>query len=293
MSDIAARPSDLIEQIRAAGGTRMNGPSALTSDWRRGAALTWTLAYLEFRLKFFGSVLGYLWQLGRPLLMFGVYFVIFTEVVHLGQGVKYYAAMLLASIMLFQFYAEVTAGSVQAVLNRENLVRKIHFPRIVIPLSVVTTGALNLAVNSIAIVVFMAIQGVPVRLSWLVLIPALAMLLIFITGLSMLLSALFVKYRDVQPIWDVVLQAGFYASPILYPIETVSSSWARTLIMCNPLSTVIQQIRHSVFDKAAPSAADAIGGAPLLAIPIGITVGLFALGFWVFNRTAPEVAENL
>jgi ABC-2 type transport system permease protein len=292
VSEVSA-PRDLVEQIRAAGGTRMTGPSALTGDWRRGAALTWTLAYLEFRLKFFGSVLGYLWQLGRPLLMFGVYFVIFTEVVHLGKGVKYYAAMLLASIMLFQFFAEVTAGSVQAVLNRENLVRKIHFPRIVIPLSVVTTGALNLAVNSIAIVVFMVIQGVPVRLSWLVLIPCLGMLLLFVTGLAMLLSALFVKYRDVQPIWDVVLQAGFYASPILYPIETVSAQWAKVLIMCNPLSTVIQQIRHSVFDAAAPSAATAIGGAGRLAIPIGITLGLFALGFWVFNRTAPEVAENL
>jgi ABC-2 type transport system permease protein len=285
--------SALVEEIRAAGGTRMTGPSALTGDWRRGAALTWTLAYLEFRLKFFGSVLGYLWQLGRPLLMFGVYFVIFTQVVNLGNDVKYYAAMLLTSIMIFQFYAEVTGGSVGAVLNRENLVRKIHFPRIVIPLSVVTTGALNLAVNSIAIGVFMVIQGVPVRLSWLVAIPVLGMLFMLVTGLAMLLSALFVKYRDVQPIWDVVLQAAFYTSPILYPIETVSSDFLRKLIMCNPLSTVVQQIRHSVFDRAAPSAASALGGAVWLVIPIGITVGLFVLGFWVFNRTAPEVAENL
>jgi ABC-2 type transport system permease protein len=283
----------MVEAIRAGGGTRMSGPSALTGDWRRGAALTWTLAYLEFRLKFFGSVLGYLWQLGRPLLMFGVYFVIFTEVVDLGNDVKYYAAMLLTSIMLFQFFAEVTGGSVGAVLNRENLVRKIHFPRIVIPLSVVTTGALNLAVNSIAIGVFIAIQQVPVRLSWLVAIPALGMLFVWITGLAMLLSALFVKYRDVQPIWDVVLQASFYTSPILYPIETVSSDFLRKVIMCNPLSTVVQQIRHSVFDRAAPSAADALGGPIWLAVPIGITLAVFVLGFWVFNRTAPEVAENL
>jgi ABC-2 type transport system permease protein len=285
--------SAMVEAIRAAGGTRMTGPSALTRDWRRSVALTWTLAYLEFRLKFFGSVLGYLWQLGRPLLMFGVYYVIFTAVLHLGEGVRFYAPMLLAGIMLFQFYGEVTGGAVGAVLARENLVRKIHFPRIVIPLSVVTTGALNLAVNAIAVGVFMAIQGVPLRLSWLVLVPMLAMLFTLVTGLAMLLSALFVRFRDVQPIWDVVLQAGFYASPILYPIEAVNIEWARKLIMFNPLSVVIQQIRHSVFDKAAPSAADAIGGAPWLAIPLGITVGLFALGFWVFNRMAPHVAEEL
>jgi ABC-2 type transport system permease protein len=285
--------SELVEQIRAAGGTRMTGPRAVTGDWRRGAALTWTLAYLEFRLKFFGSVLGYIWQLARPLLMFGVYYVIFTVVLHLGKGVKFYAPALLANIMIFQFFAEVTGASVGAVLNRENLVRKIHFPRIVIPLSVVVTSALNLGLNFIAVGVFMAIQGVPVRLSWLVIFPMLAMLFVLVTGLAMLLSALFVRFRDVQPIWDVVLQAGFYASPILYPIESVSAAWAVHLIMCNPLSVVIEQIRHSVFDPAAPSAADAIGGWPYLAIPVGITVATFALGFWVFNRTAPEVAENL
>src|SRR3954447_11682803 len=177
--------SALVDAIREAGGTRMRGPAALTGDWRRTGALTWTLGYLEFRLKFFGSVLGYLWQLGRPLLMFGVYYVMFTQVLHLGNGVKYYAPMLLASIMLFQFYAEVTGGSVGAVLNRENLVRKIHFPRIVIPLSVVVTGALNLAVTSLPIGIFMIIQGVPVRLSWLVAIPVLGMLFVLVTGLAM------------------------------------------------------------------------------------------------------------
>jgi ABC-2 type transport system permease protein len=285
--------SELVEEIRAAGGTRMTGPRALTGDWRRGAALTWTLAYLEFRLKFFGSVLGYIWQLARPLLMFGVYYVIFTQALHLGQGVKYYAPALLANIMIFQFFAEVTGGSVGAVLNRENLVRKIHFPRIVIPLSVVVTSALNLGLNLIAVGVFMVIQGVPVRLSWLVVFPIGGMLFTLVIGLSMLLSALFVRFRDVQPIWDVVLQAGFYAAPILYPITSVSKEWAAHLIMCNPISVVVEQIRHSVFDPAAPSAADAIGGWVYLSIPIGLTLLAFVLGFWVFNRTAPEVAENL
>ena len=137
-----------------------------------------------------------------------------------------------------------------AVLTRENLVRKIHFPRIVIPLSVVVTSMLNLAVNSIAIAVFMAAAGVPVRASWLVMIPLLGFLLVFATGLAMLLSALFVKYRDVQPIWDVVTTAAFYATPILYPIERVEIPWARELIMCNPLAVVVQQMRHSVFDPS-------------------------------------------
>ncbi len=287
--------SSATEAIRAAGGTRITGPAALTGDWRRAAHLTWTLAVLEFRLKFFGSVLGYLWQLGRPLMMFGVYYVVFTKFVKLATDVPFYPPLLLAGIMLYQFFAEVTAGSVGAVLNRENLVRKIHFPRIVIPLSVVLTAAFNLMVNSVAVGVFMAWQGVPVRASWLQMIPVMFLLFVFVTGLAMLLSALFVRYRDKQPIWDVVLQALYYATPILYPIDKLQNvpEWVPKAIMYNPLSVIVEQMRHAVFDPNAPSAAEAIGGYAQLMVPIGIMFATFGLGFWVFNRTAPEVAENL
>jgi ABC-2 type transport system permease protein len=290
--------SAAVEAIRAGGGTRITGPAALTGDWRRAAHLTWTLAVLEFRLKFFGSVLGYVWQLMRPLLMFGVYYVVFTQVVQVGTDVKYYPPLLLAGIMLYQFFAEVTSGSVGAVVGRENLVRKIHFPRIVIPLAVVLQAIFNLGVNMIAVGAFMAIQGVPLRLNWLAVVPATGMLLVFVTGLAMLLSALFVRYRDVQPIWEVIVQAAFYATPILYPIEKLSDSgnipeWGAKLVMCNPLAVVVQQVRHSVFDPSAPSPADVLGGVAMLAIPIAITLATFALGFYVFNGSAPEVAENL
>ena len=281
-----------VDAIRAAGGKRIKGPSAFTGDARRALHLTWTLAYLEFRLRFFGSVLGYIWQLGRPLLMFGVLYVVFVEIVDLGAGVPYYASALLTAIMLYQFFGEATGGAVAAVLSRENLVRKIHFPRIVIPMSVIVAAILTLAVNSLAIAIFIIAQGVPLRVNWLAAIPALGLLLVFVTGLAMLLSALFVRYRDVQPIWDVILQASFYATPILYPITDAPDS-IEPVIMASPLAAVIQQIRHSVFDPSQPSAADAMGGPLWLLIPIGIGVGTFLLGFWVFNRTAPAVAEEL
>ncbi|MEJ7893758.1 MAG: ABC transporter permease [Solirubrobacteraceae bacterium] len=281
-----------VDAIRAAGGRRIKGPTALTGDTGRAINLTWALAYLEFRLKFFGSVLGYLWQLGRPLLMFAVMYVVFVKVLKQGAGVAYYASTLLMGIMVYQFFGECTGGAVSSVLDRENLVRKIHFPRIVIPLSVVVASSLTLAVNAVAVGFFMVIQGVPVRVSWLGVLPALALLLVTVLGLSMLLSALFVRYRDVRPIWDVTLQAAFYATPILYPIELVPESF-RAVLMASPLATVIQQIRHSVFDPSAPTPAEALGSAWLLAVPIGIGVGLLVLGFWVFNRTAPVVAEEL
>src|SRR3954452_10657550 len=228
--------SAMVEAIRAAGGTRMTGPAALTGDWRRAAALTWTLGYLEFRLKFFGSVLGYLWQLGRPLLLFGVYYVVFTQFVNLGTGVPFYAPMLLTGIMLYQCWAEVPGASVRSVVDRENLVRKIHFPRIVIPLSVTLAGLLNMALNLIAVGVLIELADVPWRWSSLQLIRILGLLITFAFGLAMLLSALFVRYRDVQTIWDVVTMAAFYATPILYPLESVKIEWAREVIMYNPLS---------------------------------------------------------
>jgi ABC-2 type transport system permease protein len=282
-----------LDAIRAAGGQRIQGPAAITGDWRRAMHLTWTLAYSEWRLKFFGSVLGYFWQLGRPLLMFGIYFVIFTKFVDLSGDAPYYAPTLLASIMLYQFFSEVTGASVGAVVNRENLVRKIHFPRIVIPLSVVLQATFNLALNIIVVGIFMALAGVPVRLGWLWMIPLFGFLLIFVTGLSMLLSALFVRFRDVQPIWDVVTLALFYATPILYPLERVDVAWGRDLIMLNPLAVVVQQMRHSVFDPGAPGAAAAAGAPWHLLLPIGLALSVFIVGFWVFNRTAPSVAEDL
>jgi len=282
-----------LDAIRAAGGTRIQGPAALTGDWRRAVALTWTLAYSEWRLKFFGSVLGYFWQLGRPLLLFGIYFVIFTKFVNLSGDQPFYAPTLLMGIMLYQFFAEVTNASVGAVVGRENLVRKIHFPRIVIPLAVVLGATFNLLINMVAVGIFMAAAGVPVRASWLWFFPCLLFLLVLVTGLAMLLSALFVRFRDVQPIWEVVTLAMFYATPILYVLETVSVEWGRDIIMLNPLSVVVQQLRHAIFNPDAPSAAAAAGAEWHLLFPIGITLLVFVLGFRVFNRSAPSVAEDL
>jgi ABC-2 type transport system permease protein len=282
-----------IEAIEQAGGQRITGPGALSGGWRRMLHLAWTLAYLEFRLKFFGSVLGYFWQLARPLMLFGVYFVVFTQFVDIAGDVQYHAQTLLMGIMLYQFWGEVTGSSVRAVLERENLLRKIHFPRVVIPLAATITGLLNLSVNMIAVVGFIVLGGVPWTWSFLQFFPVLGFLVVFTFGLGMLLSALFVRYRDVQPIWDVVVMAAFYATPILYPLEAVQIDWAKELIMFNPLAVVVEQLRHAMFDPSAPNAVDAIGGWLPLMVPLGIVTGTAVLGFWYFNRTAPGIAEEL
>ncbi len=271
----------------------MRGPSALGGDPRRFWTLTWTLAVLEFRLKFFGSFLGYFWQLMRPLLLFGVLYFVFTELVRLGGGVKNYPVTLLMGIIIYTFYAEATGTSVGSVPDRESLVRKVHVPRLVIPLSVVLTTFLNFVLNFVVVLIFVLASGIEPRWSWLEIFPLILALGLLSTGIGTLLAALFVRYRDVKPIWDVVLQISFYGSPILYPIEKVDDEALRRLILCNPLAVIVQQARHAIIDAGAPSAAEAMGGAVWLLIPLTVLIGVCALGFFVFDRSAPHIAEEL
>jgi ABC-2 type transport system permease protein len=271
----------------------MRGPSALGGDPRRFWTLTWTLAVLEFRLKFFGSVLGYFWQLMRPLLLFGVLYFVFTQLVRLGGGVKNYPVMLLMGIIIYTFFAEATGTAVASVPARESLVRKVQFPRLVIPLSVVLTTYLNFVLNFLAVVIFVLASGIEPRWSWFEIFPLILGLGLLCTGIGTMLSALFVRYRDVQPIWDVALQISFYASPILYPIEKIPDERLQHLIMCNPLAVIVEQARHAIIDPGAPSAAAAIGGAPRLLIPLALLIIVCALGYWIFDRSAPSIAEEL
>ena len=148
--------------------------------------------------------------------------------------------------------------------------RKVHFPRLVIPLSVVLTTYLNFVLNFLAVVIFVLASGIEPRWSWFEIFPLILGLGVLSAGIGTMLSALFVRYRDVQPIWDVALQISFYGSPILYPIETIPDERLQHLIMCNPLAVIVQQARHAIIDPGAPSAAAAIGGAPRLLIPLAI-----------------------
>ncbi len=291
-----AMPDYLLEEL----GRPIRGPRALTDDWRRFWHLTFNIARNEWKLRFFGSALGYLWQLMRPLLLFGVLYVFFTKISHVGSGqgpsYDFYGTQLLGSIVLFTFFAEATTGAVRSVVDREHLVRKIQFPRLVIPLAVVLLASFNLGLNLIVVIVFGLIEGVRPMLSWLQLPLIVAMLAILAIGLAMLLSAMFVYFRDIQPIWDVITQVIFYASPVIIPVTVVLKQLGPTalhLYMLNPLAVAFQQYRHAMVTHATPSAAACLGGWAQLLEPLAIVAGLFCLGFYVFNRTAPYVAESL
>ena len=202
-----------------AGPARYRGPVALGDDLRRFWSLTYTLAATDFKLRFFGSALGYVWTLARPLLLFGTLYFVFTEIVKFGKGVDHYPVYLLSSIVLFTFFSETTSRGVSALVERENLLRKMRFPRMVIPLAVALHSLFNLGLNLIVVFVFIFASGIEPTLDWLQIPLLIAMLVTFAVGVAMLLSALYVRYRDVEPIWEVALQLLFYGSPVIYVID--------------------------------------------------------------------------
>jgi ABC-2 type transport system permease protein len=277
-------------------GRPIRGPSALGSDLRRFRQLTWTLAVTDFRLRFFGSVLGYLWQFMRPLMLFGVLYVVFSVVFDLSGDVQYYPVALLLGIVLYGFFAEATSGAVRSLVERENLVRKIEFPRLAVPLATVLTAIFNLGLNLLPVLIFLLAAGGRPHWSWLELIPLVALLAVFATGIAMILSSLFVRYRDVEPIWDVVLQVMFYASPIIYMLQTVTDKGgqgATNAILCSPFAAILQQARHAFIDPSHISVTSAVSNELLLLVPLVIIFGTFALGYRIFDRQAPRIAENL
>src|SRR5271154_146711 len=278
---------------------RVYGPSALGGGLHRFWSLKVMLARTEFKLRVFGSVVGYLWILMRPLLLFGALLFVFTDLLHVNKvGIPHYAEYLLESIILFTYFQETTAGAVPSLVARENLLRRVRFPRLVVPLSVALFCLFNLGMNLIVVFIFILAAGIAPMWSWLELIPLVALLVIFASGTGMLLSALYVRFRDVQPIWEVFLQLLYYATPILYTVQTAADHhflnipFSRILVI-TPLGAIITQGRKALLQPSAPSAAAALGGYVRLLIPLGIIAGLFALGLWYFNREAPLISEKL
>jgi ABC-2 type transport system permease protein len=271
---------------------RRHAPSAFGDDLRRFWNLTVTLASTDFKLRYFGSVLGYFWSLARPLLFFGVLYTVFTQVLRFGGDIAHYPVYLLTSIILWTFFVDTTNGCVQCLVAREGLLRKMRFPRLVIPLSVALTALFNLGTNLLAVLVFALASGVEVRWTWLEMLPIVALLATFAVGIGMLLSVLFVRFRDIQPIWEVLSQILFYGSPILY-VSAQYKDFEQAAVMTNPIAALLTQMRRAFIDPSAPGVVTATGGGLRFLVPIVIIAAMFALGLWFFGREAPRIAENL
>ena len=270
MSDVGF--GDVAPQLSSPKLEEVKGPSALGGGRRRFLDLLWLIAVTEFKRTYFGTVLGYLWSLIRPLLLFAVLLFVFTKVLRI--------------------VSETTQNSVTSVVAQEGVVRKTQFPRLVIPLSTVLTCAFNLCLNLIVVFVFILAWGVDPTWTWFLFPVALALIFIFTAAISMMLSVLYVRFRDIAIIWTVVSQVLFYATPVLYPITAVPSAYQHILLV-NPLAPIFNEIQVWVINPDAPTAASVGGGALALLPAVAIFIAACVFGVWIFNRDAPRIAERL
>jgi ABC-2 type transport system permease protein len=221
-----------------------------------------------------------------------VLLVVFTQAFDLGERVREYPMLLLFNIVLFGFFQESTVMAVSSILAQESVVRKTQFPRLVIPLAVVLTSLFNLGTNLVVVFVFILASGVDPMWTWLLLPVVIVLLTVFTTAVSMIVSALNPRFRDIGIIWSVAVTALFYATPVLYPLEIVPGKVGQLLAL-NPLAPLFELARKWVIDPSAPGPAAQAGGTSWLLIPAALYVAVCVLAAWVFNREAPRIAEEL
>lgn len=262
---------------------------------KRNQILLKELVKTDFKLRYQGSVLGYLWALLRPMLMFAILYVVFTKIFRFGDVVPHYAVYLLTGVVLWSFFMESTNQGIQAIVGRGDLIRKISFPKWIIVMAATSTALINFAINLGVIIIFALINGVMPTLSWLI-VPVLVLELYLLSlGLSLLLGAINVRFRDISSIWEVLMQAMFYAVPIVYPISLVteSSMMLAKILMLNPIAQVIQDVRYSLITKQTVTGWQIINNGIVMMTPIVLVVLILISAGLYFRKRSRYFAEEV
>jgi len=260
---------------------------------KQNKALLSELVRTDFKLRYQGSILGYAWSLLRPLLMFLILYIVFAKFLRIGGDVPNYPIYLLLGIVLWQFFSDMTNQSLGSIVDRGDLIRKIRIPRWMIVLSSSVSAVINLGLNLIVVGVFMIFNQVDLTISvfWFPFI--LAEIYVLALGLSLFLSAAFVKYRDVSYIWEVVIQAGFYLTPILYPLSVIPNVTFQKLLLVNPMAQAIQDARSTVVTTETTTIAEVFQSSTYRLMPLAFCVLVLIIGVIYFKRESSHFAENL
>lgn len=244
----------------------------------------------DFKVRYQSSVLGYLWSVLRPLFLFAILYVVFTYIFKVGKGVPHYPVYLLLGIVMWTFFTESTIIGMGSVVAKGDLIRKISIPRYLTVLSSAMSAIINLSINLVVLVIFALINGVEPTWRWALLPLVFAELFAFSTALAFFLSALYVKFRDITYIWEVGLQAAFYATPILYPLTLIHEN-LRTYVFINPMAQIIQDARYVFVTQKTITVWNT--SALWALIPIGIVVFAIVISRYYFKRQAKWFAENI
>jgi ABC-2 type transport system permease protein len=261
---------------------------------RRNRILLRELVITDFKLRYQGSVLGYLWSLLKPLLLFAILYVVFVRFLKFGSDIEHFPVYLLFGIVMWTFFTEATGQGMQAIVSRGDLIRKISFPKYIIVISGTISALINLVLNLIVVFVFVILNGVDISTTILLLPLNILELYIFSLAIAFLLAALYVKYRDISHIWEVFLQGAFYATPILYPVGMViqQSELAAKLLMLSPVAQIIQDARYNLITHDSIRTGDLVHSYWIIT-PYVIVVLAILFASWYFKRSQKYFAENV
>lgn len=260
---------------------------------KKNRSLLAELVRTDFKLRYQGSVLGYAWSLLRPLFIFLILYIVFVKFLKFGGDIDHYPIYLLLGIVMWNFFSETTSQSLGSIVGRGDLIRKVKIPRWIIVLSSSISALINVGLNLVVVAVFMIINHVGLNPIAIYFPLTLMQLYILALGVSFFLGAAFVKYRDISYIWEVVLQAGFYATPILYPIGLIPNITVQKLILLNPVAQTIQDARDQLVTSQTITTWKIFDGGWLALIPIVITVAVFIIGVAYFRKESKFFAENI
>ncbi len=262
---------------------------------KKNRVLLKELTKTDFKLRYQGSVLGYLWALLRPLMMFAILYIVFSKLLRFGGEIPHYAVYLLCGTTIWSFFTECTSQGMQAVVSRGALLRKINFPKYIVVVSATLTAVINMAINLIVILIFTLINGIQPSWTWLLVPIFLFEIYLLSLGISLLLGAINVKYRDITSIWDVIIQALFYAVPIIYPISMIAdtSVLAAKIILINPISQAIQDIRYFLITNQTVTSWNFISSPFIKIIPILLVLVILIWGALYFRKKSKFFAEEV
>jgi ABC-2 type transport system permease protein len=261
---------------------------------KQNRALLAELVRTDFKLRYQGSVLGYAWSLLWPLMLFGILYVIFALVIKSGDGIPHFPVYLLLGVVLWTFFTDMTTQSLGSIVGRGDLIRKIRIPRWTIVFSSSIAALINLGLNLVVVGVVMVINHV-IPMRSIVFFPLLlAELYLLALGISLFLSAAFVKFRDIGFIWEVILQLGFYLTPILYAMTLIPHRFQKIQLL-NPIAQVMQDSRYSLVshNPKVVTISQVFDGGWYRLIPFAIVVVVLIGGLAYFKSQANSFAENI
>jgi ABC-2 type transport system permease protein len=254
------------------------------------------LVVTDFKLRYQGSVLGYFWSLFKPMMMFGVLFVVFTYIIPTGKDVPHFPVYLLLGIVIWTFFVEATTMGLGSIVGRGDLIKKVSISKISIVISSILSAGVNLALNSIIVVIFMIFNGAEVN--WL-LLPFVILLMIELVllaiGLALILSALYVKFRDFAPIWEIILQVLFYATPIIYPFTLALNAHPKIaeILSFNPLTQIIQDFREILITPKTLTTHEVLPMVLSYVVPLVSVLAFAIVGYLYFKNRAKYFVEDL